>query len=66
MQVLAAEKKILVGITAGIAAYKSAFLVRLLKKNGADVKVVLTPHALDFVDPAYFINTFRTSCFIIN
>lgn len=50
MQVLSG-KKILVGITAGIAAYKSAFLVRLLKKNGADVKVVLTPDALDFVTP---------------
>lgn len=44
-------KKILVGITAGIAAYKSAFLVRLLKKKGAEVKVVLTPDALDFVTP---------------
>lgn len=44
-------KKILVGITAGIAAYKSAFLVRLLKKNGADVKVIMTPDALDFVTP---------------
>jgi phosphopantothenoylcysteine decarboxylase / phosphopantothenate---cysteine ligase len=44
-------KKILLGITGGIAAYKSAFLVRLLKKEGAEVQVVVTPEALDFVTP---------------
>ena len=44
-------KKILLGISGSIAAYKSPFLVRLLIKNGADVKVVLTPSALDFVTP---------------
>lgn len=44
-------KRILVGISAGIAAYKSVFLVRLLKKYGAEVKVVLTPSAHDFVTP---------------
>ncbi len=44
-------KKILVGITGSIAAYKSILLVRLLVKSGADVKVVITPAALDFVSP---------------
>ncbi|WP_019038016.1 bifunctional phosphopantothenoylcysteine decarboxylase/phosphopantothenate--cysteine ligase CoaBC [Psychroflexus tropicus] len=44
-------KHILLGITGGIAAYKSAFLVRLLKKAGADVKVVMTPEAEQFVTP---------------
>ncbi len=44
-------KKVLLGVTAGIAAYKSAFLVRLLVKAGAEVKVVLTPEAKDFVTP---------------
>lgn len=44
-------KKILLGVTAGIAAYKSAFLVRLLIKEGAQVKVVMTPSAKDFVTP---------------
>ena len=44
-------KKILLGITASIAAYKAAFLVRLLKKAGAEVKVVMTPAATDFVTP---------------
>jgi len=44
-------KKILVGITAGIAAYKSPFLVRGFIKKGANVKVVMTPSAKDFVTP---------------
>ncbi len=44
-------KNILLGVTAGIAAYKSAFLVRLLVKNGANVKVVMTPSAKEFVTP---------------
>lgn len=42
-------KKILVGITGGIAAYKIPQLIRLYKKNGADVKVVITPSAENFV-----------------
>ena len=44
-------KKVLLGVSGSIAAYKSPFLVRSLIKNGADVKVVLTPSALDFVTP---------------
>jgi len=44
-------KKIVLGITGSIAAYKSILLVRLLVKEGADVKVVLTPAAKDFVSP---------------
>ncbi len=42
-------KKILIGITGSIAAYKSIYLVRLLVKAGSEVKVVLTPSAKDFV-----------------
>ena len=42
---------ILVGITGGIAAYKSPLLVRLLRKAGHEVKCVATPHALQFVTP---------------
>lgn len=45
------SKKVLLGITAGIAAYKSPFLVRLLVKAGAEVKVVMTPSSKDFVTP---------------
>ena len=44
-------KKILLGITGSIAAYKIPLLVRLLKKDGADVRVVMTPSAKDFVTP---------------
>ncbi|MCX7552191.1 bifunctional phosphopantothenoylcysteine decarboxylase/phosphopantothenate--cysteine ligase CoaBC [Xanthomarina sp. F2636L] len=44
-------KNILLGISAGIAAYKTASLVRLFIKAGANVKVVITPSAKDFVTP---------------
>ncbi len=44
-------KNILLGITGGIAAYKTTFLVRLLIKAGANVKVVLTDSASSFVSP---------------
>lgn len=44
-------KKILLGITAGIAAYKTASLVRLFIKAGAQVKVIMTPSAKDFITP---------------
>ena len=44
-------KNILVGVTAGIAAYKTAHLVRLLIKAGAQVQVVMTPASKDFVTP---------------
>jgi len=44
-------KKILLGITGSIAAYKCAWLVRELHKAGAEVRVVLTPGARDFVTP---------------
>lgn len=44
-------KKILIGITGSIAAYKIPLLVRLLKKAGAEVKVIVTPAAKDFVTP---------------
>lgn len=44
-------KKIIIGITGGIAAYKIPFLIRLLKKEGAEVRVVLTPFAKEFVTP---------------
>ncbi len=46
-----AGKKILLGITGSIAAYKSLLLVRLLVKEGAEVKVIMTPAAKDFVSP---------------
>jgi len=44
-------KKIVLGVTGSIAAYKAAVLVRLLVKEGAEVKVVMTPSAHDFITP---------------
>ena len=44
-------KKILLGVSGGIAAYKTASLVRLFIKAGADVQVVMTPASKDFVTP---------------
>lgn len=46
-----AGKKILIGVTGGIAAYKVAFLVRELIKNNAEVRVVMTPASVSFVTP---------------
>ena len=45
------NKKILLGVTGGIAAYKAAELLRLLIKAGAEVRVVMTPSAQEFVQP---------------
>jgi phosphopantothenoylcysteine decarboxylase / phosphopantothenate---cysteine ligase len=44
-------KKIILGVTGSIAAYKSALLVRLLVKSGAEVKVIMTASAHDFITP---------------
>lgn len=44
-------KKILLGVSASIAAYKAALLVRLLVKAGAEVRVIMTPAAKDFITP---------------
>ena len=44
-------KKILIGISGGIAAYKICYLVRLLVKQGAEVRIIMTPNAAKFVSP---------------
>lgn len=51
---LNSPKKILLGITGGIAAYKSADLVRRLRENGAEVRVVMTRTAQQFITPLTF------------
>ena len=43
------NKKILIGVTGSIAAYKTATLIRLLVKAGTEVKVIMTPSATDFI-----------------
>lgn len=44
-------KNILIGVTGGIAAYKTATIIRLLVKDGADVRVIMTEHAKEFITP---------------
>ena len=44
-------KKIIIGITGSIAAYKAAYLTRAFIKQGADVKVIMTPSATSFISP---------------
>ena len=44
-------KNIILGITGGIAAYKSASITRMLVKSGANVKVIMTPYAKEFITP---------------
>ena len=63
-------KKIILGVTGGIAAYKSAFLIRELIKRKAEVRVVMTPSAVEFITPLtlsslsknnVIVNTFPSS-----
>ena len=49
-----ANKRVLLGVTGGIAVYKSADLVRRLREAGADVRVVMTRAATEFVTPLTF------------
>ncbi len=44
-------KNILIGVTGGIAAYKTATIIRLLVKSGADVRVIMTDHSKEFITP---------------
>lgn len=44
-------KKIILGVTGSIAAYKAAYLLRGLVKQGAEVQVVMTPYAKEFISP---------------
>ncbi len=44
-------KHILIGVTGGIAAYKTATIVRLLAREGSEVKVIMTDHAKEFITP---------------
>src|ERR687895_564211 len=49
-----AGRRVLLGVTGGIAAYKACILTRLLTQSGADVQVVMTPAATRFVGPDTF------------
>ncbi len=58
-----AGRRLILGICGGIAAYKAAELVRLLRKKGAEVQVVLTTGAEAFVTPLLFEALSRKRCF---
>ena len=47
-------KKVLLGVTGGIAAYKSAEICRALQKKGIDVRVIMTENATRFISPLTF------------
>ena len=47
-------KTVLLGVTGGIAAYKSASLASMLVKSGANVRVIMTEHATNFINPITF------------
>ena len=53
--------RVVLGVTGGIAAYKSAELTRRLKDRGADVQVVMTAGAQQFVSPAHVPGAFGST-----
>ena len=59
-------KKILIGVTGSIAAYKALILLRLLQKEGADIKVVMTEAAKDFVGELSFSTLTDTAVYSNN
>lgn len=58
------DKNILIGITGGIAAYKICELIRMFKRSGADVKVIATPNALNFVTKLTLQNLSQNEVYI--
>jgi len=58
------NKKILIGISGSIAAYKSILLTRLLVKAGAEVKIVMTPAAVEFVSPLVLATLSKNSVLV--
>jgi len=58
------NKKIILGVCGGIAAYKSCFLVRELIKHGAEVRVIMTPAACEFVSPLTFSTLSRNEVIV--
>lgn len=57
-------KKILIGVTGSIAAYKSAILIRLLIREGSEVRVVMTPLAKEFITPLTLATLTKSPVFI--
>jgi len=57
-------ENVLLGVSAGIAAYKSAYLARLLKKAGCNVHVIMTPNAVNFITPLTFESLTGNKCVV--
>ena len=57
-------RKILLGVTGGIAAYKAAVIIRLLVKEGAEVKVIMTPLAKEFITPLTLATLSKNPIFV--
>lgn len=57
-------KKIIVGVTGSIAAYKTAYLIRLLVKEGAEVKVIMTSLAKEFITPLTLATLSKNPVFV--
>src|SRR5690554_242885 len=57
-------KRIVIGITGGIAAYKIAFLIRMLKTKGAEVKCILTSASSDFITPLTVSTLFQNPAYL--
>jgi len=57
------DKKVILGITGSIAAYKSAYLIRMLVKAGAEVKVIMTSSATTFITPLTISTLSKNSVF---
>ena len=66
MEKILQGKKILLGVTGSIAAYKACSLLRLLQNNGAEVKVVMTKNACEFVAPLTFQTLSKNKVMIDN
>lgn len=63
MDGLCTQKKIILGVTGSIAAYKAVYLTRLLIREGAEVRVIMTPAATAFVSPLTFSTLSRNRVF---
>lgn len=57
-------KTVILGVSGGIAAYKSAMLASLLKKAGANVQVIMTKHAVNFISPITFEELTGRRCLV--
>lgn len=58
------DKKIILGVTGSIAAYKIASLASMLKKRGADITVIMTQNAVNFINPITFETLTGNKCLI--